>query len=256
MSDDLIRVRRHGGAAELVFASPPVNAFSLAFLERFCDAVAGLGDDVGAVVLTSEVPRIFAAGGDLKHMAAADLAQSEQYVALVQRAYALMESPAFVSIAAIDGACLAGGFELALACDIRIASPGARVGLPEIGLGIFAGGGAIHRLVRAVGQGVARDLLLTGDPVPAEQALTWGLVSRIADDAAAAGRELARRIGDGPRQALAATKSLAMAASTDELDQGLADELARWLEVRAGADAQEGLDAFGERRPPRFGAAR
>lgn len=249
-----MKVIRHGDAAEIVFDSPPVNAYSIPFLESVADAMTSLPSEVIAVVVTSSVDRIFAAGGDLKFMAAANRAVSDGYVTLVQETYSLFESTRYATIAAIDGACLGGGMELALACDIRIASRGARLGLPEVGLGIIAGGGAIHRLVRAVGQGIARDMLITGEPVGAEQAHSWGLVSRLVDaDAATAGRELAIRLAAGAPEAIRATKELAMAASTTDLATGLRNEYLAWMDVRTTFDAQEGLEAFAERRPPRYG---
>ncbi|WP_182481166.1 enoyl-CoA hydratase/isomerase family protein [Nocardioides immobilis] len=233
-------------------SSPPVNAFSAAFFDDLHAVLASAGPEIGAVVISSTVERVFAAGGDIPFMARADEPTSENYVRRCQEVYGLLERPEVVSIMAIDGACLGGGLELSLAADIRIASPSSRLGLPEVSLGILAGGGAIHRLVRAVGQGVARDLLLTGEPISAKQAHMWGLVNRLAADPLAAALALAEKVGSFSPEAVGATKVLALSASTDEFEDGLRDELARWVEVRRGANAQEGLDAFAQRRAPRF----
>ena len=247
-----IVTRREGAVLHIVMASPPVNAFTVDFLEALRDAVRSAGPDVGAVVLSSSVDRIFAAGGDLRFMAGADERTSDRYVRLCQETYSAFEDPRFVSIAAIDGACLGGGLEAALGFDVRVASPASRLGLPEVTLGILAGGGAIHRIVRAVGQSVARDLLLTGEPVSATQAHDWGLVTRIADDPLAEATRIAGRVAALSPEAIAATKELALASTTDDLAVGLDDEHASWLEVRRRDNAQEGLTAFAERRSPRF----
>lgn len=232
--------------------SPPVNAFSAAFFDDLHAALTSARPETGALVISSTVGRIFAAGGDLPFMAGADATTSESYVRRCQEMYRLLERPELVTIMAIDGACLAGGLELSLAADIRIASPGSRLGLPEVSLGILAGAGAIHRLVRAVGQGAARDLLLTGEPITAERAHALGLVNRLAKDPLAAALTLAERVGSFSPEAVAATKSLALSASTDEFEAGLHEELTSWVEVRRGANAQEGLDAFVQKRAPRF----
>lgn len=241
------------GVVEIVMGSAPVNSFSLDFLDALGQAVAAVPTGTAAVLLTSTVEGFFAAGGDLAYMAAADPRESDAYVALVQQVYAEFERPDFVSVAAVSGFCLGGGLELALACDIRMVTQAAVLGLPEVTLGILAGGGAIHRLVRAVGQGVARDMLLTGQRISGEEAHRWGLASRLVEgDVAAAARELGQVLATGSPEAVSATKTLAISASSDELGAGLSDERQAWSQVRAGANAQEGLSAFVDKRPPRF----
>lgn len=241
------------GVAEISMASPPVNQFSVELLEALDAAVASLPASTTAVVVTSQLDGIYAAGGDVTYMAAADLNESRAYVDLVQRVSQVFEQPEIISIAAIDGSCLGGGLELALACDIRMVTPGAVLGLPEATLGILASGGGIHRLVRAVGQGVARDMLLTGSRLSGADAHRWGLASRLVDgDVAGAARELAVTLAAYSPEAMAATKRLALRASTDGLEEGLRAEAESWIDVRAGANAQEGLSAFAEKRQPRF----
>lgn len=107
-------------------------------------------------------------------------------------------------------------------------------------------------MVRAVGQSVARDLLLTGEAVSGPTAMSWGLVTRLDEEPRTAALNLARRVGQFSPEAIAATKELALSASTDEMDHGLAAELNRWSEVRRGSNAQEGLDSFVEKRRPSF----
>jgi enoyl-CoA hydratase/carnithine racemase len=247
-----IVTRQDGAILYITMSSPPVNAYSVEFLTALLSAVRSAEPGTGAVVLSSSADRVFAAGGDLKYMASIDERTSAEYVQLCQETYGAFEDPAFVSIAAIDGACLGGGLECALAFDVRVASPSSRLGLPEVTLGILAGGGAIHRLVRAVGQSVARDMLITGEPVSGDQAHQWGLVTRLVDDPLAEAVRIAERVAALAPEAVAATKELAFGASTDEMGPGLDKELARWLEVRRGANSQEGLSAFAERRVPQF----
>jgi enoyl-CoA hydratase len=126
------------------------------------------------------------------------------------------------------------------------------LGLPETSLGIFAGAGAIHRLVRALGQGVARDLLLSAEPISGSQALQWGLISRLTVQPLAEALRLAERVAAFSPEAVAATKQLAFHASTDDFVDGLDLEQARWMQVRRGSNAQEGLESFCGKRPPVF----
>ncbi|GAY11971.1 enoyl-CoA hydratase/isomerase family protein [Pseudonocardia sp. N23] len=177
----MILVEQHGDVAQIVMDTPPVNAFDRAFLERLGEALAGVPARTRAVVVSSAVPRIFAAGGDIPYMARADIDDQMSYVELCQEVYGAFEQVGVPTIAAVDGACLGGGLELALSCDIRVVAPGVRLGLPESTLGILAGGGAIHRIVRAVGQAPARDMLLTGRRITGAEAVGIGLASRLAE---------------------------------------------------------------------------
>ncbi|ODT97497.1 MAG: hypothetical protein ABS81_30115 [Pseudonocardia sp. SCN 72-86] len=191
----MIRVEQHGDVAEIVMDTPPVNAFDRPFLERLGEALAGVPARTRAVVVSSAVPRIFAAGGDIPYMARADLDDQMSYVELCQEVYGAFDHVGVPTIAAIDGACLGGGLELALSCDIRVVSPAVRLGLPEATLGILAGGGAVHRIVRAVGQAPARDMLLTGRRITGADAHRIGLASRLADPGTVTAAALALAAG-------------------------------------------------------------
>lgn len=249
-----VRVEWHGGVAEVVFNLAPVNQFSVAFLRSVHAAMSSLPADTRAVLVRSDLARVFAAGGDIPYMAAAPLDEQMRYVRLCQDVYASFEDTRYPTVAAIDGACLGGGLELALGCDIRVAGETARLGLPEVGLGILPGGGAIDRLVRAIGQGAARDLLLTGRSVSGREALAWGLVSRLSPDgqATTVAREIAMRLAQGAPEAISAIKALALSALDGTFAEGLSDEYQTWRRVRATANAQEGLTAFAEKRVPVF----
>ena len=253
-----VRVEIADGVAEVILDRPPVNQFDAPFVEHVLAAVAGLDGGVRAVLVRSAVPRIFAAGGDLPWMAAAPIGEQLAFVARCQEAYSAFERIAPPTVAAIDGACLGGGLELALCCDIRVAGASAKLGLPEATIGLIAGAGGTQRLVRAVGQGVARDLLLTGRRITGAEAGAMGVVSRVVPDgeAVAHARTIARQLADGPAEAIQATKRLAVAASELTIDDGLARERAEWAAVRASAATQEGLEAFAQKRAPDFRAQR
>jgi enoyl-CoA hydratase/carnithine racemase len=190
-------------------------------------------------------------------MAAAPIEEQLPFVALCQETYSSLERLACPSIAAIDGACLGGGLELALGCDIRVVGASATLGLPEATIGLIAGAGGTQRLVRAVGQGVARDLLLTGRRISGLDAGAMGVASRVVKDggATAEALDIARKLADGPAEAIQATKRLAVAASEVTIDEGLARERAEWEQVRRSASSQEGLSAFAEKRTPDFRGA-
>ncbi len=250
----LLRVEADDGVAEIVLDHPPVNQFSEEFVRRLLEAVRGLPAETRALVVSSGVDRIFAAGGDIPYMAAATHEAQVAYVGFCQEANRALEELPCPVIAAIDGACLGGGLELALACDIRIVGASAVLGLPEVTIGLIAGGGAIHRLARAVGQTWARDLLLTGRRLSGAEAVAAGLASRLVDDgeAGAVARALARSLANGAREAIEVTKHLVIHAPDDEFGDGLALERAAWSRVRLAPTSQEGLDAFTEKRPPDF----
>lgn len=251
----LIRWDEQDGVFRIAFCSPPVNELSHAFLGALEDAAAAVPADARAVAVVSDVPRIFMAGGDIAFMANADLDEQRAYVERVQAAFSAFERLDCPVVAGIDGACLGGGLELSLACDIRVVSESATLGLPEVLLGILPGAGGPQRLVRAAGQGVARDLLLTGRRIGGEEAIRFGIASRLVKpgEATDAALGLARELADGAMEAVQAIKRLALAASDNTIEQGLEQELREWMAVRASRNAQEGLVAFLEKRTPAYG---
>ena len=157
-------------------------------------------------------------------------------------------------LAAVDGYCLAAGFELALVCDTRICTPEARFGLPEITRGFFPGGGGPQRLMRAIPQAMAMEMILSGDPIDAATALRVGLVSRIvpADELLPTARQIAQRIAGHAPLAVRAAQEVAQSALDETLEQALRFGSAlRWI-IGQTEDAREGPRAFAERRPPRY----
>jgi enoyl-CoA hydratase len=256
--DTRLHVTRDDGVVEVTMDFPPVNAFSRDFLQAIDDTVRSVGDDTRAVIIASAVDGIFAAGGDIQFMAYGALDDQLEYVALCQRTYSAFEELSCPSIAAIDGACLGGGVELSLGCDLRVVAESSKLGLPEVALGILPGAGGTQRLGRAIGGSRARDLMLTGRRISGREAAEIGLANRlVADgDALATAHELARGFADGATPAIAAIKRLTVAAPDHPLEEGLAMERETWKSVRQSPHAQEGLSAFAERRRPDFRSLR
>jgi len=168
----------------------------------------------------------------------------------------LLESIDTISIAAINGFALGGGLELALGCDLRYAAADAKLGQPEIGLGVIPGAGGTQRLVRLLGPGRTRELVYSGRTVDAQQALRIGLVERVVppEEVLSTAVEDARRFANGPRVALAAAKAAIAAAITSPGAPGLQAEREAFLALFGTPDQREGMAAFLEKRAPRFGA--
>ena len=243
--------RRADGVALVTLDRPKMNALSVAFLGRLRDAVAELAaDPPGAVVLWGG-PRIFAAGADVTEFSrpgAAPLIAAAFHD--VTRDLAALPR---VTIAAISGYALGGGLELALACDLRVVSEDARLGQPEILLGIVPGGGATQRLPRLVGSSRAKDLIYTGRQVRAEEALRIGLADRVVardqmlDEALALAAEFAR----GPLVALAAAKRVIDDGIDEPLPDALRLEMDAFVSVADTEDARLGVQSFLEHGPGR-----
>lgn len=210
--------------------------------------------ETAVVVLTGRGDRAFIAGGDIGHMARLTPSEGERWVYRGQRLLRRLERLPQVTIAAINGFALGGGLEVALACDLRVAAETARLGVPEVTVGLIPGWGGTQRLARLVGRGVAKDLVFTGRVVTAEEALRLGLVNRVAPGAALmeACRELARRLLANSLLAIRQAKKAIDDGSDLGLDQGLDFEAEAWLFNFCSPDRVEGLRAFVEKRRPVF----
>lgn len=204
---------------------------------------------------------IFTGAGDKAFIAGADIAEFAGRTALTQRDVMLSRSlftafDAFPKpvIAMINGYCLGGGNELALACDLRIASETASFGQPEINLGIIPGGGGTQRLTRLVGEGKAMELILTGEIIDAQTAFRLGLVNLVvpAPDLEAKTMEIANRIAEKSPVALRMAKEAVKLASRSSLDEGLRREVDLFALCFSSEDKDEGVRAFLEKRKPVF----
>jgi enoyl-CoA hydratase/carnithine racemase len=232
------------------------NALNLATRKALAAMFEGLHDDasVRAIVLTGN-EQAFAAGADLKEFVAAGAIEilrrrAERYWNSVAR------TPQPV-IAAINGYALGGGLELAMCCDVIIAGEGAKLGQPEVRVGIMPGAGGTQRLTRAVGKFHAMRLCLTGRPISATEACQIGLVSQVVPDAevVAAALEMARDLARLPPLALMQIKEAILAGQDAGLDAGLMLERKAFQLLFASADKREGMQAFLEKRPPDFKGA-
>lgn len=199
------------------------ESISTRMLEELGDLVGRLSEDekLSACVITGE-GEAFSVGADLEKLSAMSREEARAYSALGQRTFRSIERSPLVWIAAVNGHALGGGFELTCACDIRTAVPKARLGAPEVGLGLIPGFGGTVRLAQIVGLGRALELVLTGRPISAEDALSWGLVNQLVEPEKLLknSMRLARRIASSPRDALAAAK-LACRESLDPAAGGI-----------------------------------
>lgn len=236
---------------------PPANAIDLQLATELNDAIARAADDdeVGALVLWGG-ERIFAAGADIKAMVEWGPEEARPSVDALGAVCDQLEAIPKVSIAAINGYALGGGFEIALGADLRFLADDASVGQPEIKLGVIPGAGGTQRLTRLVGPARTRDLVFSGRVVPADEALALGLADRIvpAADVVATAVEAARTLAGGPREALAAAKAAIAAAIETPGPAGIARERQLFLSLFGTDDQREGMRAFLDKRDPTFGA--
>jgi enoyl-CoA hydratase len=251
----LIRVDREDAVAVVtVDRQDALNALDVATLTQLRDELRALGGDkdVRAVVLTGAGERAFIAGADIKYMSGLGVDEAKAWGALGHETGALLETMPKPTIAAVNGFALGGGCELALACDIRYASPTAKLGQPEVNLGIIPGWGGTQRLARVCGLGVAKELIFSGRTVDAEEALRIGLVNAVHDPVLDKARETAQLLATKSPVALRAMKQLANRALGGDHTANLTAEGESFGELFSSADAKEGLAAFIEKREPGF----
>jgi enoyl-CoA hydratase len=245
-----VGVENDGGVALVTIdRQDALNALNVETLTELRDRLRELAQDdtARAVVLTGAGEKAFVAGADIKYMSGLDAEPARGWGALGHEAASLLEEMPKPTIAAINGFALGGGCELALGCDIRFASSKARLGQPEIDLGIIPGWGGTQRLARVCGLGVAKELILTGRMVDAEEALRIGLVNAIADPVLDHALAVAAKLAEKAPLALGAAKRL-LNASPGALDQ----EAVEFGGLFGSEDAREGLAAFAEKRAPKF----
>jgi enoyl-CoA hydratase/carnithine racemase len=247
---ELVRVeRRDDGVAVVQLDNPKVNALSGALLGQLEAAAVALAENLPGAIVVTGGDRIFAAGADISEFGGSEKADAVS--GNFRRALDALAALPRVVIAAVAGYALGGGCELALACDLRVASERAKFGQPEILLGIIPGGGGTQRLARLVGAARAKDLILTGRQVDADEALRIGLVDRVVaheevnDQALALAAELAK----GPLAAQALAKQAIDEGLGGGLSAGLDLEQRLFAEVADTADATIGVASFLEHGP-------
>ncbi len=257
MSDEVV-VRLEGtdveGVGLLVIDNPPMNTLSRAVqqqLRGLLDEVASR-EDLRVLVVAGGSERAFSAGADISELGAlAEPGEAERISGALHDTFAMLEQIPQVTIAAVDGFALGGGTELALACTLRVVGPTAKMGLPEVGLGLIPGAGGTQRMPAVVGKARALQLVLDGTRLSAAEAVELGLAHRLADDGGARAEALAwaAELAARPRVALWAAKRAVLAAGGPE---GYSVELAEFGRAARSADMVEGVSAFLERREPRF----
>ena len=249
MDSPLIDVERVGAVAVLTLNRPPANALSMGLLAELRSALDDLARDMPGALVVSGSPKMFAAGADVKEFGGPERA-GEVADAFRAGLDALAGFPR-LTIAAIEGYALGGGCELALACDFRVVSSKARFGQPEILLGIIPGGGGTQRLARLVGPARAKEIVVTGRQVDAEEALRVGLADRVVEPGSAREHAIAwaTELAAGPLVAQALAKRAIDDGVQQSLAAGLDLERQCFVEVFATHDAVTGVASFLENGP-------
>lgn len=255
-SFETLRLDRQGRVAIITINRPDKrNALNIKTREEGAALLDQLREDdsVGVVVFTGAGDKAFIAGADIGEFAGRT-AITQREVMTSRSLFTAIDMFPKPVIAMINGYCLGGGCELALACDIRIASENASFGQPEINLGIIPGGGGTQRLTRLVGEGKAMEMILTGEIIDARTAFAIGLVNTVvpADELQAKTLEMANRIAEKSPIALQLAKEAVKLASRSNLDEGLRREVDLFALCFSTEDKNEGVSAFLEKRKPAF----
>jgi enoyl-CoA hydratase len=236
-----------------------LNAFNTEQLEALLARVREVNDDesIRVAILTGEGKRSFAAGADIKEMSTKTAHEARAFAALGHAVTRDIETARIPWIAAVNGYALGGGCEMALACDIRIASENAQLGQPEVGLGIPPGWGGTQRLSHIVGKGLASELIFTGRRVAADEALRIGLVNAVypLDELLDKVLELAEQIAVNAPVAVSLSKRAIRMSDDVDLHSGLDFEVHAFALTFATDDRTEGMSAFIEKRKPEFRGA-
>ena len=248
--------RPAGGIALVELNNPPLNLVTLDLTRQLGETLSGLAADgsVRAVVVAGAGGRAFCAGSDVREFSQVRERVVEDKLRRENAVWTQLEDLPQPTIAAIDGFALGGGFELALCCDLRVLAEDARVGLPELRLGVFPGTGGPFRLTRLLGESRAKALLYLGDTLSAADAAALGIAYQVvpAGRTRAAALELAARLAETPAVALQACKRAVRASEGLTRDAALAYALDLSDRVFRSEDVMEGAAAFLEKRPPRF----
>ncbi len=253
MGNQFVECAVKDAVATVTVNNPPVNALSKQVMGELEDTFRGL-DNAKVVVITG-ARKMFSAGVDIKEMARLSSdKEARQFSKECHHVFRCIETSPRPVIAAIRGYCLGGGLELALCCHIRIACEGAKLGQPEINLGIIPGAGGTQRLPRAVGGSRAFEMLLTGEPLDAEQALACGLVNRVTKPESLMEEALflAKRIAAKSAPATSFIMEAVRNGSNMPLDLALELESKLFGDTFKTEDSKEGIMAFIEKRPPKL----
>ena len=254
MSQGAPQVEREGNTAVVTFDNPPAHVFTAAILGELADTLDALAadPDISALVLTGAGDRFFCAGDDLNMYVGVDAAKARALTRLLAAVITRLDEFSGVTVAAINGYCLGGGLECALACDMRIGEIHALFGLPEARVGLLPCGGGTQSLARQVGEGWAKRLILCGETLDADTAQRIGLIEEQVPRGQArdAALKLAAQAARQSPRALAASKRLIHAGRAESIDAGLARECQAFGDLFNGPDPAEGVAAFLDKREP------
>ncbi|PXX94747.1 enoyl-CoA hydratase-related protein [Halomonas sp. LBP4] len=257
MSDKLIEVVDNAGVVRLTITRPKaLNALNSAVIDELEAVLSDLEkrDDLRAVLITGDGEKSFVAGADIAEMRDKTPEQARAFASQALRTLKRLETLPVPVVALVNGFCLGGGCELALACDWAVASDNAIFGQPEVLLGVIPGFGGTQRLPRRVGPAMALDLVTTGRKIDAQEALRIGLVNRVMPQAEleAYAEELTKQLGGNGPAAVRSAKQAVHDGMDQDLDSALALETSLFAFCFAGEEQSEGMSAFVEKRKPNF----
>ena len=257
MEEESVKVALEQAVAEITINRPQaLNALNADVLQGLILVLDKLekNEQVRAIILTGSGEKAFVAGADIHSMAGLGPRPIADYVELGQRCMRRIENARVPVIAAVNGFALGGGLELALACDIILASSKAKLGQPEVNLGIIPGFGGTQRLIQRCGIGTARRLVFTGDLIEAEEGKIMGIIDKVCEPTALLdeARKMAHTIARKAPLAVSRAKQLMRDSQQAALLSGLRMEIEAFLQLFASADREEGMAAFLEKREPKF----
>lgn len=249
----LLSVSKQNGIAKVTIENPPMNVLSGQVTKELDEVFRDIktDDTVIAVILTGSGDKAFMAGADIKEFP--DRAEGEETVN-AQEVFNFIVHLSKPTIAMLNGYTLGGGLELALTCDIRIAEDHAKLGLPEVTLGLLPGAGGTQRLPRLVGTAIAKEIMFTGKQLSAEEAQQLSLVNQVVPqgEGMQTAEKLAATMAKMSLQALSRIKQLINTSEVTFLEEGLRQEEQQFNEIFKTEDAKEGVQAFLEKRAPAF----
>ncbi len=256
---DKVRYAVEGGVATLTLSDPPANTYSYEMMHELDAAIlrARMDDDVHVLVVRGEGDKFFCAGADIRMLATSKPSFKYNFCLHANETLNRLEQTPKLVIAAINGHCVGGGLEVAMACDLRIARRGkGKIGLPEVALGVLPGTGGTQRLARLVGRAKAIEMMALGTNLAVEEAHALGLVNALVDDAGfdAAVADYARRFVPPSKasKAVGAIKRAVTSGLEVDFHSGLAIERELQQQLFISDDAKEGIAAYVDKRPPAF----
>lgn len=254
--NQVVELKISEGVGIITINNPPVNALTNDVREQLKQVLIEVesNSEIRAIVITGAGLKCFIAGADIKDFPNQMKTGPRENATIYQKMFTYLEETPRPVIAALNGLALGGGCELALACDVRIAEEHVKIGLPEVTLGLIPGLGGTQRMARLVGQSKAKELLFSGAPISAEEALRIGLVNRVVPKGEALEESLkfAKQLAKGAGVAMGYAKHLVNKGTEVTLSEALEMEMQHVEKIFKTEDLQEGLDAFINKRPPIF----